>query len=100
MDNFIKNGIGEWVSTHTQVEQVANNTWSIATTQIDAYGDTVYCFVEKNGNLYKIGDDSHILFKTHAHSLCIAVVTCLFTLKTYIFGAHFKKRNLFPYYSG
>ena len=63
MDNFIKNGIGEWVSTHTQVEQVANNTWSIATTQIDAYGDTVYCFVEKNGNLYKIGDDSHILFK-------------------------------------
>ena len=63
MDNFIKNGIGEWVSAHTQVEQVGNNTWSIATTQIDAYGDTVYCFVEKTGDLYKIGDDSHILFK-------------------------------------
>ena len=61
--NFIKQEIGNWVSKNTEVVKVDDNTLEIATTQIDAYGDTVYCFAIDKGDYYKVSDDSHILFK-------------------------------------
>lgn len=61
--DLIKKKIGEWVTKETKVELVDVNTYEVATTQIDAYGDTVYCFVEKVGQYYQVSDDSHILFK-------------------------------------
>lgn len=60
---YIKKGIGDWVSNNTGVVNVDNDTLEIATTQIDAYGDTVYCFVIDKGDYYEVSDDSHILFK-------------------------------------
>lgn len=59
----IKTAIGNWVESHTGVVEVAKNTYEVATTQIDAYGDTVYCFVKKEDNLFQISDEGHMLFK-------------------------------------
>lgn len=60
---FVKNAIGNWVSDHTEIEAMSADTLEVATTEIDAYGDTVYCFIQKIDDTYKIGDDGHILFK-------------------------------------
>ncbi len=60
---FVKNAIGNWVSDHTEIEVMSADTLEVATTEIDAYGDTVYCFIQKIDDTYKIGDDGHILFK-------------------------------------
>lgn len=62
-EKYIKQGIGEWVAGHTGVVQVDADTFEVATTQIDSYGDTVYCFVKKVDDYYEVSDDSHILFK-------------------------------------
>lgn len=62
-EDYIKQGIGKWVSTHTGVVRVSDDTIEVATTQIDSYGDTVYCFVKKIDDYYEVSDDSHILFK-------------------------------------
>lgn len=61
--DFIKKEIGSWVSNHTDTVPVDENTVEIATTEIDAYGDTIYCFVETVDQQYRISDDGHILFK-------------------------------------
>lgn len=61
--NLIKKEIGNWVSSHTETIPVDKGTIEIATTEIDAYGDTIYCFVEKEKQTYRISDDGHILFK-------------------------------------
>lgn len=65
MDNgkFIKQGIGNWVAEHTGVVSVGDNTVEVATTQIDSYGDTVYCFVKDMGDYYQVSDDGRLLFK-------------------------------------
>lgn len=60
---YIKQGIADWISKNTELVAVDKDTIEVATTQIDAYGDTVYCFVIDKGNYYEISDDSHILFK-------------------------------------
>lgn len=44
---FVKNAIGNWVSDHTEIEVMSADTLEVATTEIDAYGDTVYCFIQK-----------------------------------------------------
>lgn len=62
-EKYIKQGIAEWISNHTGVVKVSDDTFEVATTQIDSYGDTVYCFVKKVGDYYEVSDDSHILFK-------------------------------------
>lgn len=62
-EKYIKQGIGEWVADHTGVVKVSDDTFEVATTQIDSYGDTVYCFVKKVADYYEVSDDSHILFK-------------------------------------
>lgn len=59
----IKKQIGSWISRNTGVVKVASDTYEIATTQIDSYGDTVYCFVTEIGDYYEVSDDSRILFK-------------------------------------
>lgn len=61
--NWFKQEIGRWVNSHTAAVVIDQNTLEIATTEIDAYGDTIYCFVEKQNQTYRISDDSHILFK-------------------------------------
>lgn len=61
--NNIRRQVGEWVSRNTAVVQVSEDTFEVATTEIDSYGDTIYCFVKKVGNLYQISDEGHILFK-------------------------------------
>lgn len=60
---FIKNGIGNWISENTQIISISDDTYEIATTEIDSYGDTIYCFVKKMEDLYQIGDEGRILFK-------------------------------------
>lgn len=60
----LKEQIGVWITKKTEVIPVDENTYEIATIELDAYGDTVYCFVteEKDGR-YLVSDDSHLLFK-------------------------------------
>ncbi|GAA3628695.1 DUF1828 domain-containing protein [Lactobacillus hamsteri] len=60
---FMKKGIGDWISDHTHIIQVSEDTFEVATTEIDAYGDTIYCFVTKKDNWYQISDGGRILFK-------------------------------------
>lgn len=60
---FIKQGIGSWISEHTEVTAVSADTVEVATTEIDAYGDTIYCFVKKCRNKFQISDEGRILFK-------------------------------------
>lgn len=59
----LKEDIGNWVSQHTGVIKVAEDTYEVATTQIDSYGDTVYCFITKVGDYYEVSDDGRLLFK-------------------------------------
>lgn len=59
----LKKSIGEWVSAHTQIMSVSADTLEIATTEIDSYGDTIYCFVQKKSDHYIVSDDGNLLFK-------------------------------------
>ncbi|WEV71538.1 DUF1828 domain-containing protein [Lactobacillus sp. ESL0785] len=59
----LKKAIGDWVAKETGIVTVSADTLEVATTAIDAYGDTVYCFVQKQGTQYLVTDDSRILFK-------------------------------------
>ncbi len=60
---LIKRDVASWISAHTQVTAVSSDTLEVATTQIDAYGDTIYCFVKKNDDQYQISDEGNMLFK-------------------------------------
>lgn len=62
-DLDLKNNIGAWIAEHTQIERLSDDTFEIATTEIDSYGDTIYCFLEKTGDYYRISDEGNILFK-------------------------------------
>lgn len=55
--------MGAWVTEHTQVCRVSGDTLEVAMTEKDSLGETIYCFVQKNENDYRIGDDSRTLFK-------------------------------------
>lgn len=59
----IKQEISKWVVDHTSVLQVDSDTIEVATTEIDSYGDTVYCFIKEVDDYYEVSDDSHLLFK-------------------------------------
>ena len=54
-DLDLKNNIGAWIAEHTQIERLSD--------EIDSYGDTIYCFLEKTGDYYRISDEGNILFK-------------------------------------
>lgn len=60
---FMKKGIGDWISANTHVIQVSEDTFEVATIEIDSYGDTIYCFVTKKDDLYQISDGGRMLFK-------------------------------------
>ena len=55
--------LANWFIRNTGFIKVSEDTYEIATTEIDSYGDTVYCFVTKKDNLYEISDDGRLLFK-------------------------------------
>ena len=39
IDNLdLKNNIGAWIAEHTQIERLSEDTFEIATTEIDSYG--------------------------------------------------------------
>lgn len=60
----IKNGISQWIEDNTQIIAISSDTLEVATTQIDSFGDTIYCFVKRNAdNTYNISDEGRILFK-------------------------------------
>lgn len=59
----LKSEIAAWVRRQTQVVAVSKDTFEVATNEIDAYGDTIYCFVKKEGANYQISDEGNILFK-------------------------------------
>ncbi|WEV37815.1 DUF1828 domain-containing protein [Lactobacillus sp. ESL0677] len=59
----LKQAIGDWIANHTGIIAVSSDTWEVATTAIDSYGDTVYCFVQQVGEDYLVTDDGRILFK-------------------------------------
>lgn len=60
----LKLEIANWVIRNTGIVQLDDQEWEIATTQIDSYGDTVYCFVKELENgVFRVSDDSHLLFK-------------------------------------
>lgn len=59
----LKQEIAAWVAQNTGIVAVSSDTYEVATTEIDAYGDTVYCFVKKDDKWYEISDEGRILFK-------------------------------------
>ncbi|MDF7672101.1 DUF1828 domain-containing protein [Lactobacillus sp. ESL0701] len=59
----LNQAIGDWVAAHTGVTAVSSDTLEVATTAIDSYGDTVYCFVQQVGERYLVTDDGRMLFK-------------------------------------
>lgn len=61
--NFLKSEIGKWIENHTNVIEIDKKNWEIGTIEIDSYGDTIYCFVSKENNYYKVSDDGRLLFK-------------------------------------
>ncbi|WEV40602.1 DUF1828 domain-containing protein [Lactobacillus sp. ESL0681] len=60
---FVQKSISDWVIDNTKVIQVSEDTLEVATTEIDAYGDTVYCFVKSLTDTYQVSDDGRLLFK-------------------------------------
>lgn len=62
-ESYIKQEVAKWVAGHTDVLRVSPDTIEVATTEIDSYGDTVYCFVKEVDDYYEVSDDSHLLFK-------------------------------------
>lgn len=55
--------ISQYVVKQTKIIWVDKHTMQIATMMIDAYGDTVYVWVEKDDDYYRVSDDGRILFK-------------------------------------
>lgn len=60
---FIQSELGNWVARNAAVIPVSSDTFEVATTEIDSYGDTIYCFVKQVDNLYQISDEGRMLFK-------------------------------------
>lgn len=61
--NCLKKEIGQWVARHTQILRFDAHTLEVAPTQIDAYGDQIYCFISQQGSNYLVSDDGYLLFK-------------------------------------
>ncbi|WEV42878.1 DUF1828 domain-containing protein [Lactobacillus sp. ESL0684] len=59
----VQKSISDWVIDNTKVAQVSEDTLEVATTEIDAYGDTIYCFIKMLDNAYQVSDDGRLLFK-------------------------------------
>mgnify|MGYP001229225281 CR=1 FL=1 len=59
----LKKLIGEWVADHTEVVVTDDGEYEVATTEVDAYGDTIYVWVKPDGAGYRVGDDGRLLFK-------------------------------------
>lgn len=60
----LKLEIANWIIKNTGIVKLKDGDWEIATTQIDSFGDTVYCFISQNDSgSYRVSDDSHLLFK-------------------------------------
>lgn len=55
--------IGKYVTENTRIIWVDKRTMQIATMMIDAYGDTVYVWVEKDSDHCRVSDGGRILFK-------------------------------------
>lgn len=55
--------IGDYVAKETKAIWVDDQTMQIATMMIDSYGDTVYAWVEEDGDVCRVSDDGRILFK-------------------------------------
>lgn len=63
LDNYLKTEIGAWVARNTQVIAFDEQTLEVVPTEIDAYGDRIYCFVERTKDTYVVSDDGYLLFK-------------------------------------
>lgn len=63
IEQIIKDQIGNWVVNHTQVCFISDDTLEIATSEKDSLKETIYCFIQKSNDVYRIGDDSRTLFK-------------------------------------
>lgn len=59
----LKEGIGAWVAAHTQIIKVSQDTLEVMTTEIDSYGDSIFCFVQEKDGSYVVSDDGNLLFK-------------------------------------
>lgn len=59
----LKEGIGAWIAAHTEVAIVSEDTAEVMTTEIDSYGDSIYCFVQEKDGGYVVSDDGNLLFK-------------------------------------
>lgn len=55
--------IGAYVATETKTIWVDDHTMQIATIMVDAYGDTIYVWVEDHGDYCRVTDGGRILFK-------------------------------------
>lgn len=55
--------IGDYVAANTNVIWVDDHTMQIATMMIDAYGDTVYVWVDEAEDHCRVSDGGRILFK-------------------------------------
>lgn len=60
----LQKDITKWITQHTKVLEFGPDTLEIETILKDSFGETVYCFVEKNQNgSFDINDDGRALFK-------------------------------------
>lgn len=59
----LRTQIDSWIQNHLKVCDFGQDTWEIAGYEKDALGDTVYCFVEKEGSHYRVSDGGRTIFK-------------------------------------
>lgn len=56
--------VGVWVAQQTKIIACGPEAWEIKTSEIDAYGDDILLFLERQiDGSYLLGDDGRMLFK-------------------------------------
>lgn len=52
-----------WIKSNLQFYRIGESTIEVETPLIDAFGQRIYCFIEKLDDGYRISDDGWLLYK-------------------------------------
>ena len=52
-----------WIKSNLQFYRIGESTIEVETPLIDAFGQKVYCFIERLDNGYRVSDDGWLLYK-------------------------------------
>ena len=52
-----------WIKSNLQFYRIGESTIEVETPLIDAFGQKIYCFIEKLDDGYRISDDGWLLYK-------------------------------------